>query len=131
MVIALNTAVSGLNAASQQIQAAANNIANQQSVYGEKNGQPANVPYTPQDVVQSSLENGGVQTYTRNATTPTVPVYQPDNPVADESGVVQYPGVDQASEAVNIILANNSYKASLKTMKTYDDMMQNLLDIKG
>ena len=128
---ALNTAVSGLDAAGRRLQVSANNTANSQSAFSNVDGETTNNPYVPQEVLQSSIETGGVQTYTRDATVKTAPVYSPDNPAANDEGFVNYPNVDGGSEAVNMILANNSYRASLQVIKASNEMMENLLDIEG
>ena len=131
MISALNTALSGLDAAGQRIAVSANNIANAGSTYSQVDGETIDSPYVPQDVVQTSLETGGVRTYTRPINPPTVPVFDPSSPQANENGVVNYPNVNVESEVMNTILAKNSYKASMSIIKTQDEMFSTLLDIEG
>lgn len=127
----INTAVTGLNAASQRIAVSANNIVNSQSTVTEQNGQRVNQPYVPQQVVQQSQAGGGVSTSLRDVSPPSVPVYAPDDPVANEDGFVQTSNVDLNYEVANNLLASNAYKASASVIKRADEMYESLLDIKS
>lgn len=124
-------ALSGLNAASLRLANSANNIANVQSTSQYVNGETVREPYTPTDVVQSSIEpTGGVRSSLQPRDPATTPVFAPDNPYADTDGIVQYPNVSLEEEVIDTKLASYDYKANLKVLKTQDDMMQSLLDIK-
>lgn len=127
----INTAVTGLNAASQRVAVSANNIVNSQSTVAEQNGRTVNQPYVPQQVVQRSQTGGGVGTSLRDVSPPSVPVFSPDSPVADENGMVQTPNVDLNFEVANTLLASNAYKASASVIKRADEMYQSLLDIQS
>lgn len=125
----LNIALSGFNAANQRLTVAAQNLANQQSTTQRVDGAVVDRPYQPQEVVQSSQANGGVSTEVRPRDNATVDVYQPENPNADDNGVVQYPNVDTAEELVNARIASYDAKANLKLIKIQDDLFKNTLDI--
>lgn len=127
----INTAVTGLHAASQRVGVAANNIVNSQSTVAEQNGRLANQPYVPQQVVQQSQTGGGTGTSLRDVSPPSVPVFSPDSPVADENGFVQAPNVDLTAEVANTLLASNAYKASASVIRRADEMYQSLLDIQS
>lgn len=129
MVSAINSALSGLAAASKRIEVSANNIANQFSTQSIVDGQVTNNPYTPQRVDQISLSNGGIETKVKDVNPPTTPVYDPENPSADASGVVQLPNVDQAEQLIDQKIASYDYKANLKTIQVQDDLNKSLLDI--
>ena len=132
MISAYNSALSGLDAASQRMAVSANNIANQFSTYSDVNGQTTDAPYVPQDIVQASQDNtGGVTTYTKPRNPASIPYFTPDSPQADSNGMVDYPNVSPENEMMNVILASNSYKASVKTLQTQDEMFATLLDIKS
>lgn len=127
----ITTALSGMNAAATRIGVSANNVANSQSTVAEQNGQTANKPYVPQQVEQKTQGSGGVSTSLRDVSPPSVPVFTPENPVANEDGIVQLPNVDLAQETANQLLASNTYKANLNVMKRADEMYQSLLDIQS
>jgi len=55
MSSAIDTALSGMAAASRRVEVSAGNIANQQSTATSVNGVTTNKSYIPQDVVQISL----------------------------------------------------------------------------
>ena len=67
MVSALNSALSGFQAASTQLEAHAQNIANQSSTKSVVDGKVVDKPYVPQQVDTISLSSGGVQALTRDA----------------------------------------------------------------
>jgi flagellar basal-body rod protein FlgC len=126
----INIALSGIGAVGKRVEATASNIANMYSISGyDGDGQIANVPYQPVEVSQSSNVNGGVATSLKAITPPTVPVYDPSNSFADASGVVQYPNVDPAEEAMNLILARNSYRAAVSTIQANNEITASVLNI--
>lgn len=47
-----------------------------------------------------------------------VRAYDPNNPLADEQGYVTMPVVDLAGQLSDLIIANRSYQANLKTIDT-------------
>jgi len=129
MVSAINSAISGLNAASKRLENSANNLANQFSTTTILNGQTSDTPYVPTDVQQVSLQTGGVATVTTPRSDATTPAYDPNNPQADANGIVNYPNVDTAQELVATQIASYDYKANLKSIKAADDLQKKLLDI--
>jgi flagellar basal-body rod protein FlgC len=129
MIPALNAALSGLNAAERRIGVSANNIANLASTGRVENGETVNAPYQPQQVQQVSQEEGGVRTTLTTRDPSTVPVYNPNDPGANESGIVQLPNIDLAQEMVDMKIASYDFKANLKSFKAADNMTKSLLDI--
>lgn len=99
MIGAISTALSGLMAASKRTEAAANNIAN-----------VSTPDYVPVETVQKTSENGGVlaENLPRKGAVPNL----------------YGPGVDLAEEAVNLKLAELSYKANLKAIQASMDMAE-------
>jgi len=129
MSLAINTALSGLAAASTRVEVSAANIANQNSTATTVNGVTTNKAYIPQDVVQISLGAGGVRTDVRDATNPTTKIYDPASSQASKEGFVEVPNVDTAKELVNQQIAAYDYKANLKAIQISSRMEQNLLDM--
>jgi flagellar basal-body rod protein FlgC len=129
MISAINTALSGLNAASRRLENSANNIANQFSTSTSLNGQRVDKPYTPQQIKQVTLEAGGVATVTTDKDPASVSYFDPSNPQANEQGLVAFPNVDTAQELIGQQVAAYDFKANLKTIETANKMQQKLLDI--
>ena len=129
MVSALNSALSGLNAATTRLNVSANNVANQQSTLTTQNGETVAKPFVPQDVVSLSQPGGGVATEVRDSPLPPIQVYQPDSAVANEDGLVSLPNVDPAEELVDTIIASYDFKANLQVLRKEDERLQNALDI--
>jgi flagellar basal-body rod protein FlgC len=129
MVNAINSALSGLNAASRRLQVSANNIANMQSTKTVVTGTEVNSPYVAQRVQQVSQAGGGVSVKVQDVSPASSQVFDPENPDADSNGFVAYPNVSLETEIINQKIATYDYKASLKTLKVQDELEQSLLDI--
>lgn len=124
-----NASISGFSAATQRLTVAANNIANQESTKTVKNGVETNQPFQPQEVVQTSLETGGVKTDVRTRDNPTVKVFAPENQDADEQGFIEVPNVNTAEELVNAKIATYDARANLNAIKVQQKLFENTLDI--
>ncbi len=122
MTTAIDSALSGLAAASRRVEVSANNIANQSSTSTQVNGVTTNQPFIPQDVVQISLGSGGVRSEVRDASNPT-------SQQLGDDGIAETPNVDSADEMVKMQIASYDFKANLKTIQIYNRMQQNLLDM--
>jgi len=56
-------------------------------------------------------------------------VYEPDNPLADEGGYVQYPDIDLGAQMGQMIMAQRSYQANLSVVTNAREAYQSALDI--
>jgi len=101
-----NIAVSGLQAASLRLQAAASNIVNSDS-----DG------YQPVSVSQTPSPDGGV----RATLQPALLAYDPHHPYANLQA-------DLSSDLVNLKLAEHDFRASLLAYKASAEMFKTLLD---
>jgi len=116
MISAIHTALSGLTAFAKQIEVVSHNVANV-NTDGFKKSRTEFV----------EIETGGV-----------LPVVQKDNSAGpavlkDTSygpAQVELSNVDLAEEAVNQIVAQRGFEANLRTLKTADDMLGSILDMK-
>ncbi|MEM7197203.1 MAG: flagellar basal body protein [Pseudomonadota bacterium] len=123
MVSAIPTALSGLQAAQLRVNVAANNIANAFSVSPDPNsGEQAQV-YTPRQVIQSYTATGGTTASTRVVQPPAIPVLRTDNSVG------YHPNVDFAQEAINLRVAEHSYRANAAVLRAQNRNFDALLDI--
>ena len=103
MIGAISTALTGLLAASQKVATTANNVAN------------ATTPgYQALTTAQASAPEGGVRSSVLLKNPGDVNGYAPD--------------VDLAEEAVNLKLAEISYKANLAVLKTAGELSDELLN---
>lgn len=128
MVNTINIAITGLNAATRKMEAAASNIANV-STSGAVDGNE-NPPYDPLTTIQTADKNGaGVKSRLMASGRPYVPQFDPDSPFADENGIIGLPAVNLAEEAVNLKVAQHSYKASIQVIKTAEDMQDSFWNI--
>ncbi|MBY0408515.1 MAG: flagellar basal body protein [Rickettsiales bacterium] len=124
MVNAINTSLSGLNAATKRVEVAANNIANQNSTKRRENGEVVDKTFTPQRVDLVSLTNAGVQAQVRDVENPTVQIFDPGS-----NELVEVPNVDPAEQLIELKMASYDYKANIKAIKVQDNIQQSLLDI--
>jgi flagellar basal-body rod protein FlgC len=129
MSTAIDSALSGLAAASKRVEVSASNLANGSSTATQVDGVTTNKSYIPKDVVQISLGAGGVRAEVRDVNNPTVKYHDPESPQADEYGFVATPNVDTAEQLVKMQIASYDFKANLKSIKIADRLQQNLLDM--
>ena len=126
MIGAISTALSGLIASTKKVEASASNIANISSS-GSLDPASPDQPYRTQTTVQTTTASGGVQATNIPKTPGIVNAYAPDSPFANSQGLVATPDTDLAEEAVNLKVAELSYKANLATLRTADEMDKELL----
>lgn len=132
MISSLGIALTGLEAATKKISAAASNIANAGTTGSLENGKQA--PYTPittQQTAQTDTQgNGqGVRANFVPRPNPFTPAFDPDSPFADENGLIGVPDVSFAEEAVNLKLAEFQFRANIKTIETVSELSEELFHI--
>ena len=132
MIGTINIALTGLNAATRQLNASASNIANLQTVGSLSDSNRA--PYTPIDTIKTSLtdSNGngiGVKSTFAPRNTTFIPAFDPDSPFANEEGIIGVPNINLAEEAVNVNLAEIQYKANLTTIQTASELSEELFRV--
>ena len=109
---AMNIAVSGIQAASLRVEAAASNIVNMDSA-----------GYQPVSVAQSPTSDGGVSASLQPPT--SLLAYNPA--YANMQDMAAKPNVDLATEIVNLKLASHSFRASIQANKAASEMFHTLL----
>jgi len=136
-MIAVSTALSGLQASMMRLNASASNIANVNSTGPVPPVSPAQpVPRQPGEPAvyqairtqQSDVKGGGtVATYK-----PVSPSYrlQPDptSPYANAQGLVAAPNVDLASELTEQLSAALAFKANLKVIETANRLNDSMFE---
>ncbi len=126
----MNSALSGMNAASRRVEVGASNIANMNTV-GKPGATGAEAAYKPVDAVQFTGPSGGPEVTVKERNPATSLSYQPSHPYASDDGYVESPNVDLATELVNNKIAQRTYEANIKSIITADEMQATLLDIKS
>ena len=125
MIGAISTALTGLFAASKKVEASASNIANMGTT-GSLDPNSPNQPYQALTTVQTAMPGGGVSATNIPQKPGFVDAYAPDSPFANAEGLDGAPDVDLAAEAVNLKIAELSYKANLNVLKTANEMSEEL-----
>jgi flagellar basal-body rod protein FlgC len=125
---AIDTAGSGVDVDQTWIDTVGGNVANMQD--GVTPGQPV---YQAQYVQAGEQPNGeGVQVDAITLGPKQGQLdYQPDNPVANAQGDVEYPVVDLGSQMVNLTEAQASYQANAQVLSDAKTAYQSILDIKA
>ena len=116
----LNIALSGAQASSRQLSNAANNIVNADTT--SEIGAPRGEQFIPQDIIQISQDTGGVQTDTRDRDPASQTSYAPNDPKANEQGLVERPAVDLSTELVKVKQAEQAYRASINLLTIDQDL---------
>lgn len=116
MISAMHSALSGVAAYAKQVEVSAHNVANV-NTDGFKKSQT--------DLVEGS--NGGVRPVVRkdDSAGPTVLSNRGHGPTQ-----VELSNVNLAEETVNQIIAQRGFEANINTLKTADDMLGTILDMK-
>ena len=132
MVNAIHIALSGLLAQGRRLPASAENIVNISttgSVPTEKN--PESNGYKALEVNISSLsingEGSGITTEVVKKDSYAL-TYDPSSTYANEEGYIASPDINLENELVTMMTAKLAYEANIKTIKTADEMMGELLD---
>ena len=138
MLGAINTSLSGLDAAAKRVEASASNVANARNTIriedarteagGAGRDRTAPPVYEPVRVYQSSDGGGGKRAEFVSVEPPHVKAYDPGNRLADDDGMVARPNVDYVQEVVNLNQAEHAYKANLKVIATENAMIGALLN---
>lgn len=121
---AINIALSGMRAAALRVANSANNIANAQSAYtSTSEGKLVEKVFVPKEVVQIADPNGGTIATTRDSGRAPIKYYDP------QTGVVEAPNVDLASELAEVSYASSVYKANLKIATQSSVLYESLFKI--
>ena len=124
--------LSGLALQSKRIANSASNVANISSTGVRTDPPNANDEgFVPHRVQATAEPEGGVRASLHATTPPAVLRYDPGAPDADAEGLVARPNVSLVEETVTQIDAKRAYQANLAVIKTMDEMIGSLLDLKS
>lgn len=124
---ALAASVANLHTQATRLAVAAGNVANARSRGVDPGAGAKAGDFIPKEVDQVSLKGGGTRSVIRDAESPSLEQF-------DEmpgGAPVFLANVDLASEAVNQILAQRSYEASLTVIEAVEEITKRTLDIKS
>jgi flagellar basal-body rod protein FlgC len=128
---AISIAMSGMQAASVRLDAAASNVANMRttgalpSANGTSTG-PA--PYSALRVDTVEISGGGTAANVSTASPPYTASYDPTASFADGNGMVAAPNVDIVNETMQQLTAKYQFAASAAVMRAASDMNKTILD---
>lgn len=131
---AIRIGLSGLVSASNQVQIASSNIVNANNTSriddggSEATRLAAKKAFQPQRAQQSPLAGGGVMTTAVPVKPAQLVAFSPGDPNANTEGLVNFPNVSLATEFVNLILAEQAFKASAALIRTADEIERTLIE---
>lgn len=114
---------SGLAAERFRMDTISANIANANTIK-----MPGKDAWHRQDVIFSG-DAEGVQVVGTVAEPGYIEKHEPNNPYADENGVVYYSNVDPLQEMVNMMSASRAYEANIEAFNSTKNMMRNAMEI--
>ena len=131
----LSIASSGMTAAMRRLEVSASNVANAMSdgpLPSADAATQAKYPaaYAPKQVEQVEIAGGGTAVVVSDVTPSYVASYDPGAPFADAQGMVASPNVNIANEAVQQLVSRYTFVMNTVVVRTYEQMMKSLLDIK-
>ncbi|MZR30615.1 flagellar basal body rod protein FlgC [Sneathiella litorea] len=130
MTSILGSAISGMAAATKRVEVSAQNLVNTNTV-GTPGAKGENESYKAVEPVQTTDEAGAPTVKVREKDPATVHVYAPQNPLANEDGLVESPNVDMAEEIINQNVALQSYRTNAKMFEVWNELQKVTLDLKS
>ncbi|GMV93210.1 MAG: hypothetical protein AMXMBFR82_29880 [Candidatus Hydrogenedentota bacterium] len=132
-VSARDIAVTGLRAQRTRMNIIAQNIANAMSPVTAKGGafrRQMAVLEADQITPITKPDKFGVRVkQIASDPSPLRRVFEPNNPVADEDGYVEYPNIDLSVEMVDLVSAQRAYEANVAVVLSSKRISQKALDI--
>ena len=123
---------SAMTAQSLRLNTVASNLANAQTAAGSEAQ-----TYHARKPVFASLFNGGFDDPVAGAsvqvldvvqsTEPVRKIHEPDNPQADENGMVFYPNVNTVAEMTDMMEASRAFETNVEVLGRVKSMQQSLL----
>jgi len=132
-MLSMSIPLSGMQAASLRLTAAADNIANVNPggtppAAGQTSATPQG--YQPVQVQQSSAGPMGGTTASVTGVSPAaVTQYDPSSPYANSQGLTSMPNVDVMNEIVNIATARVDFAINLKVADAVNQMVKQLFEL--
>ena len=135
-VSALDISTSGLVAYRTRLDAIASNLANMSTI---RNEDGENKPYQPRFTIVApdeklSTKHGAVGVKVLSVEKEDgepLMKYEPNNPLANDRGMVAYPNIDMTREFTNALVATRAYEANIGVMEVTKNLGQQTLRIVG
>lgn len=124
---------SAMSAQSIRLNVTASNIANADSASGDpakvyRSRQPVFAPFRQH--MSNAQSSAGVSVLgIVESQAPARSQYQPDHPLADESGYVHFSNVNALEEMVNMMTASRSYQNNVEVINTSKDLLLRTLSL--
>jgi flagellar basal-body rod protein FlgC len=125
-----DVAASAMTAQAQRLNVVASNLANADSATG-----PDGKAYKARQVIFSTQAMGGAENSGVRVTgvvddpSPMKRLYQPNHPMADDTGYVTMPNVSVVEEMVNMISASRAYQNNVEAINTTKTLLSKTLTI--
>ncbi|MEO8003649.1 MAG: flagellar basal body rod protein FlgC [Betaproteobacteria bacterium] len=125
-----DVAASAMTAQAQRLNVVASNLANADSATG-----PDGKAYKARQVIFSTQAMGGAENSGVRVSgvvddpSPMKRLYQPNHPMADETGYVTMPNVSVVEEMVNMISASRAYQNNVEAINTTKTLLAKTLTI--
>lgn len=124
---------SAMSAQTVRLNTVASNLANAQTAAGSE----AEAYRARKPVFAALMERGGEDAAVAGArvqvldvvesTEPLRRAYEPDNPLANEEGIVFYPNVNSVAEMTDMMAASRAFETSVEVLGRVRSMQQSLL----
>jgi flagellar basal-body rod protein FlgC len=119
---------SAMSAQTVRLNTIASNLANAQSASGTEAA-----TYHARKPVFAAIEQGnGASVQVLDVVTSTEPLrqsYEPDNPMANEEGMVYYPNVSPVAEMTDMMSASRAFETNVEVLSRIKGMQQSLLKL--
>ena len=123
---------SAMAAQSVRLNTVASNLANAQSAAGNE----TETYHARKPVFSAMVDSGHGATGSRvqvldvvESQEPLRKVYEPDNPLANEDGIVFYPNVNSVAEMTDMMSASRAFETNVEVMQRVKSMQHSLLKL--
>ena len=123
----IDIAISGMQAHGKSMEVISSNVANARTT-DTGQGQP----YRRLDLILKSADNGISEVLVDDINedmSDFEQIYDPGNPLADETGYLSLPNVDLPIEMMNLTIATRAYQANAAILKRYQRMVETTLEL--
>ena len=129
----LGTSASGVSTMKTWIDAISDNVSNVNTVR-RTSEEAFQSEYVLAQSVPGSSAGGGIGSGVRigsveRSTGDGILAFDPENPLADENGIVRRPNVDLAEQLTNLIIAQRAYSANVTVFERARDSYKQALEI--
>jgi len=128
----LDISATGMHAQTVRLNTIASNMANADSISSNKDETYKSKQPVFQTILEGNMHEptGGVRVKeVAESQAPTIMEYNPNHPMADETGYIYRPNVNVVEEMANMMSASRSYETNIEVMNTSKQLLMRTIQL--